>query len=434
VHIGSEEDAVRFQHSDWTTSGWPDLERSQQSQPMGTPLRDTIQALRILFAVFYGAQLNTNQIVGAKEVSPAGIYHMDEVVDLVSTVCAHAKYFECGEHIKTGIVRAIQSSPGYWIAVADDPKRHITLAIRLQLHEVYWDALRHLVAQAWDVPSGTVVDWSDVADAMGKTEDEVSGFFEPQMKDMPNLVARLNRDLMRLSLEPVKAWNGGWYTAFTTFVNALQFKSLDRSLSTQANEAAGLFARGMWTQFYIGSFYGEQLEEKGYKGKIVPKQASQHLNRIVHNIQRAGTAHDPSHIFGAATPAHLGSIFNVGNGFNTAAAIKHALREVVAEANRVIINVFSPEVTFDMVWGRCFYGRANFDAHNRGYFTYMKVPSDLPWAEKKRLVAAGEVIKIPPRVDMRDASEEWIAAVALALGAETEGEDAEGEAVESEDV
>ncbi|KAM0690047.1 hypothetical protein Q7P36_008814 [Cladosporium allicinum] len=171
VDIGSEEDAVRFQHSDRTTSGWPDLERSQQSQPVGNAMEDTIRAPRILFALFYGAQLNTSQIVGASEVSPAGIYHIEEVVDLVSTVCAYAEYFECRDHIKTSIVRAMQSAPGYWIAVADDPKRHIVLAIRLQLHEVYWDALRHMVAQAWYIDSGTVVDWADVADTMDKTED-----------------------------------------------------------------------------------------------------------------------------------------------------------------------------------------------------------------------------------------------------------------------
>ena len=275
VDIESEEDCVVFQHSDWTTSGWPDLEQNQQSRRMRSTLGDTMQALRILFALFYGAHLNASQITGQREVSPAGIYHMDEVVDLVSTVCAYAEYFECGEHVKQGVVRAMQSAPGYWIAVADDPKRHLELAVRLQLHEVYWDSLRHMVAQAWYVDSGTVVDWSDVADAMGKTEDEVRSFFEPQMEDLPNLVGRLNRDLMRLCLEPVKAWSGGWYTAWATFANALQFKRSDRSHSTKANEAAGLVARGLWSQFYIGSFYGEQLEENNYKGKLVLKQTSQ---------------------------------------------------------------------------------------------------------------------------------------------------------------
>jgi hypothetical protein len=92
-----------------------------------------------LFALFYGAKLNASQIADAKEVSHAGIYYLNgEVVDLVSTVCAYAEYFECGSHIKSRIVRAMQSAPGYWIAVADDPKRHIALAIRLQLPEVYW--------------------------------------------------------------------------------------------------------------------------------------------------------------------------------------------------------------------------------------------------------------------------------------------------------
>jgi hypothetical protein len=206
----------------------------------------------------------------------AGIYYLNgDVVDLVSTVCAYAEYFECGSHIKSGIVRAMQSAPGYWIAVADDPKRHIALAIRLQLPEAYWDALRHLVAQTWDVSPTPVVDWSEVAGAMGKTEAEVRSFFEPQLEDMPNLVGKLNMDLMRLCLEPVKAYYGGWYTAFTTFTNALQFKHPGRSDRAKAYEAAELVARGMWSQCYIGSLYGEQLEDRNYKQRVEPWQASQ---------------------------------------------------------------------------------------------------------------------------------------------------------------
>jgi hypothetical protein len=150
------------------------------------------------------------------------------------------------------------------------------------------------------------------------------------------------------------------------------------------------------------------------------------LNRIVHNIQRAGTAHDPSHIFGSATPAHLASVFTVGRGFDTTKALKRALRDIVAEANRVIVNIFSPEVEFDSIWGRCFYSQANFDAHNAGYFTYMKVPSDVPWVEKKRVVDSEGEVSLPV-VDMRDVSEDWVEAVASALGAEVEDEEDEGE-------
>lgn len=260
-----------FQHSDWTQPGWPDLRKSHQTI---NALVDTVRALRILFALFYGAKLSSNQVVGMEEVSLSGIHNIGEVVDLVSTVCAYAEYFECGEHIKAGMIRAMQSAPGYWVAVADDPKRHVALAIRLQLREVYWDALRHLVAPTWNDSPSSDVDWSDVAEAMGKYETEVHSLFQPQMEELPGLVAQLNQDLLKLSLEPVRACYGGWYTAFTTFWNALQFKKPDRSQATKANEAAALVARGLWSQFYIGSFYGEELEMNNYKGKVVPKKDS----------------------------------------------------------------------------------------------------------------------------------------------------------------
>ena len=51
----------------------------------------------------------------------------------------------------------------------------------------------------------------------------------------------------------------------------------------------------------------------------------------------------------------------------------------------------------------------------------MKVPSDVTWVEKKRAVVDEEMRSLP-RVDMRDASKEWIEAVAVALGAEVESD------------
>ena len=54
----------------------------------------------------------------------------------------------------------------------------------------------------------------------------------------------------------------------------------------------------------------------------------------------------------------------------------------------------------------------------------MKVPSEVPWVEKRQAVV-DEEMRRPPRVDMKDASGEWIEAVALALGAELETEDVE---------
>jgi hypothetical protein len=257
---------VVFQHSAWSSPGWPDLEHT------GSVLSMTTQALCILFALFYGAELSAEQIVGKKEVSRAGVYYMNgEAVDLVCTVCAYAEYFECGNKIKQQIVRAMQSAPGYWIAVADSPKRHIMMAVRLELRELYWDALRHLVAQVWQFPS-TPFDWSDVAEAMERSEDKVRSFFEPQIQDMPNLIARLNADLMKLSLEPVQAYQAREaYTAYTSFMKAISFRKAGRSQATKANEAAGFIARNLWTQFYIGSFYGEELETN-HRQRIVPKK------------------------------------------------------------------------------------------------------------------------------------------------------------------
>jgi len=103
----------------------------------GTCWETTTRAICILFALFYGAQLSADQIAGKKEIHRAGIFYLNsEVLDTICTVCAYAEYFGCGDKIKQGIVRAMQSAPGYWVAVADSPKRHIMMEARLQLKEV----------------------------------------------------------------------------------------------------------------------------------------------------------------------------------------------------------------------------------------------------------------------------------------------------------
>ena len=93
----------------------------------------------------------------------------------------------------------MQSAPNYWAAVAENPVRHITLAVRLQLQDLYYDAIRHLICQA--ASSRSKVDWNNVAEAMRSNEDSVRRFFEPQLRRTKATAASLHEHLSELEKE-----------------------------------------------------------------------------------------------------------------------------------------------------------------------------------------------------------------------------------------
>jgi hypothetical protein len=122
----------------------------------------------------------------------------DETFDIVCAAYAYAEYPLCDTKIKQKILRVLQSHPNYWQAVAEDPKRHTAFAIRLQNHNIYYNALRHLVNHAYSSVRKEV-SWSDVAQAMGSDAGLVQKFFEPQLQKLEEAAARLHRDLLVLS-------------------------------------------------------------------------------------------------------------------------------------------------------------------------------------------------------------------------------------------
>jgi hypothetical protein len=122
----------------------------------------------------------------------------DETFDVVCAAYAYAEYLLCDTKIKQKILRVVQSHPNYWQAVAEDPKRHIAFAIRLQNHHIYYNALRHLVNYAYSSVRKEF-SWSDVAQAMGSDAGVVQKFFEPQLQKLEEAAARLHRDLSALS-------------------------------------------------------------------------------------------------------------------------------------------------------------------------------------------------------------------------------------------
>lgn len=239
-----------FQHSTWSEPGWP------AAAPGTNVLRGTFQAIHVLFSLFYSAELNVDRLAGRQDPKNPGTYAWNnEILDIVCTVCAYAEYFQCGEKIKPAIIRVIQSAPGHLAAVANDPKRHTMFAIRLELPELYQDALRHLVAHAWNLPYlGS--SWADVALATGKTEDEARAFFEPQMQRMPDFIATLDRKLTKTTVQLDDSYS--WYAKAARDVHKMNGKTLGRWKQARAEKAAEFAARGHWNQFFFSRLHGDR--------------------------------------------------------------------------------------------------------------------------------------------------------------------------------
>ena len=159
----------------------------------------TALALHILFTLFYGTELDFTHF----ETFNPGF----SIVDIVSTVCAYAEYFLCHPQIKLILISSLLAYDSFWENVPRYPKRHVQLAKRLGIQELYYDALRHFVAQVGSGKrrsSGTNRNenkWTDVADAMGESERDVRNFFGPQLALLPDrLVPTLDRRLRRLGI------------------------------------------------------------------------------------------------------------------------------------------------------------------------------------------------------------------------------------------
>lgn len=211
----------------------------------------------------YGANL-THEHLGADGSESAFQFINDVGLDIVSATYAYAEYFQCLEFLKPALYRTMQSCPEYWKAVAYMPKHHCTLAKKLDNPMVFFDALRHMVAQAdkgWSSSSYDGATWSDVARALDCTEDKVRGFFPPELDYVKKtVIPKLTEDLLKLQLHPVKAFYYRRYTAYTTFLRVkdhYEYCSPNRSEGSKANLSAEYLARTHFGQWLVGQLYGE---------------------------------------------------------------------------------------------------------------------------------------------------------------------------------
>lgn len=229
-----------FQNSSYVQPGWPQVVDDRQS------LESSRRALRIFIALLYGAELHRY-----------GIWNLNrETFDMVVTFCAYTEFYGCLHTIQPAIIGIMQSAPGYWTAVADEPSKHIVLAKKLQDTQMYFDGFRHLVAQAHS--SGR---WEDVEEATDNTysKSDLRDFCKPQLESSESKASQLEIDLLKLQLHEIDVFHGGWYKTFTSFFETLKTKFPGRSNQARVIEHAGFIGRSIWGEHVLLQLYGDKL-------------------------------------------------------------------------------------------------------------------------------------------------------------------------------
>lgn len=144
-----------FHTSPLVADGWPALEFSNGWGGPTIPAQ-CARALRIFFSLVYGAELTAEQIAGKPwvpeyKLDSCPMHLADEstynLLVYVVHVCAYAEYWDALEHIRPAVSRLLMGIPNLWEHVSEHPAMFTQLAKKLQMVDLYTDALRHLVSR-----------------------------------------------------------------------------------------------------------------------------------------------------------------------------------------------------------------------------------------------------------------------------------------------
>lgn len=209
VNLHAAEGAARpvpFHISSIAAEGWTVPAAGPKTPFTATyDVAECARALRMFFSLAYGADLSMSKMT-------ADIYSHRILAD----VCAYAEFWECTAIVKPGLTAALMAQDNahkLWDAVAAAPKEYAILATKLGIPSIYYDAIRHLVGQAYayDQYLGTQgydtsiegYHWAEIAELMDLEEDEVRNIFPWQLDQL-----RWDR---APPTEEMKLEGRGWY-------------------------------------------------------------------------------------------------------------------------------------------------------------------------------------------------------------------------------
>lgn len=208
---GPPEPATLFSESSLALPGWSKRHHSDDNKER------TKRALQVFFALLYGAKLDCQQVRGHPIYRWTGIntnaINYEVFYTLVAT-CAYAEYWGCVELVRNAELAVPQSAPSYWEVVSDYPLEHLAFAVKIENAELYYDALRHSIIEAyhdeeWHVSSSMANinnEWQSISGLTGMSEEKLRRFYGQEHVHQGPLerdthIKKLLEDLRSLQLQ-----------------------------------------------------------------------------------------------------------------------------------------------------------------------------------------------------------------------------------------
>ena len=224
--------------------GWPEVFCSGCYDFAIQPI---IKAHKALIAMMYGYPIRLSALIEREEdnatTHESRLSAVHAAVDIVKLMGAYAEFYAGFDSISSKLRDMLSADRRFWKAVAHRPKDYVALSQKLRDENLYFDAVRHLIAQA---PQDQYADFTAVFDM--STED-AKAWIQPLHEHFRELSSRLEGELSKLQLSESWSTSGGRnYKPLTTFANMLQFKHADRSEGIKAQENVALLARMIYGQ------------------------------------------------------------------------------------------------------------------------------------------------------------------------------------------
>lgn len=198
-------DAQVFQDTVWSRGkGWPRMGADVFGHR--SVLDMTKRAFRVLVATMHGINLTAEQVAGQpdhddsehrKEDIGASTWVNEILFPQVVTVCAIAEFLDCLSTVGPAMMAILHSAPRYWQAVAYYPLKHMMIAVKLKNREVFHDAYRHAMAQAYHEDNDEVT-WDAIVAITGQAAHFNPVYYKLQFMRMKVSAANLKMDLHRL--------------------------------------------------------------------------------------------------------------------------------------------------------------------------------------------------------------------------------------------
>lgn len=179
--------ATLFSESSLAVPGWPRRRESDKNKER------TKRALRVFFALLYGAKLDCQQVHGHPFHCWTGIntngINYDVFYTLVAA-CAYAEYWGCLKLIGNAALAVLRSAPSYWEVVSGYPLGHLALAVKIENAVLYYDALRHSLVKSYHHDEWQAFwgyrnesnNWQIVSELTGTSEEELRRFYGEVLK------------------------------------------------------------------------------------------------------------------------------------------------------------------------------------------------------------------------------------------------------------